>query len=77
MKGEVTAYEEVTDRAGIFKVFKVEGTDGWLRRVVWYSSKLNIHVKSVSERLPGNYLGPGKFTSEVTKYPWKLKYPAK
>ncbi len=67
-RGKVTDYEDVTVPAGTFKTFKVEGTDGGVQLVVWYSPKLNIDVKSSFERLPGHYLGPGKFTSEIIKY---------
>lgn len=67
-RGKVTDYEDVTVPAGTFKTFKVEGTDGGVQLVVWYSPKLNIIVKSSFERLPGHYRGPGKFTSELTEY---------
>jgi hypothetical protein len=67
--GRVTAYEDATVPAGTFKTFKVEGTDGGVKLVLWYSPKLNIAVKSSFERLPGHYIGPGKFTSELTEYP--------
>lgn len=67
-RGQITAYEDVTVPAGTFKTFKVEGTDGGVQLVVWYAPKLNIHVKSSFERLPGHYLGAGKFTSELIKY---------
>jgi hypothetical protein len=69
--GRVTAYEDVTVPAGTFKTFKVEGTDGGVKVILWYSPKLNIAVKSSLERLPGHYVGPGKFTSELTEYPAK------
>jgi hypothetical protein len=71
-RGRVTAYEDVTVPAGTFKTFRVEGTDGGgVKVILWYSPKLNIAVKSSLERLPGHYIGPGKFTSELTEYPAK------
>ena len=70
-RGRVTAYEDVTVPAGTFKAFKVEGTDGGVKAVLWYSPKVNIFVKSSLERLPAHPAGPGKFTSELIEYPAK------
>jgi hypothetical protein len=68
--GRVAAYEDLTVPAGTFKTFKVEATGayGGVRQVVWYAPKVHAVVKSIFERLPEHYLGPGKFTSELIEY---------
>jgi hypothetical protein len=58
-QGEVIAYEDVTVPTGTFKTFKIEGSNGITRTVLWYSPKLNINVKAILD---------AKRSSELIEY---------
>ncbi len=72
-RAKVTAYEDVTVPVGTFKAFKLEGGDPGGRHDVWYSPELKVNVKTIGERFPSHYRGPGKWTTEVIEYSTKAK----
>lgn len=68
---KVTAFKDATVPAGTFKAFKIEGSNPYSSFVTWYAPDLGVTVKRIYERNAGNYLGYGKFTTELIEFPAK------
>jgi hypothetical protein len=69
--GVVEAFGDVVTPAGTFKAFRIVLTGQSSTTVLWYSSDLNLAVKTMTTRFPNHPRGAGVRKTELVSYDWK------